>query len=191
MAISTYAELKTAVETWSQRGTAVTALVPDFIRLAESQIRNDIRVRAMVQTSTGTLSGTSVALPTRFAQVISVLINNDPVYYVDPTQWSELSDSATDRFTIIGETMYFKAGGDYSIEYYQWFADLSDDTDTNWLLTNFPDVYLFGALAECSVWTRDDPTVWRDRYMASVRKVHNTNRNSVGSPTVRPNGLVV
>jgi len=42
--ITTYAELQTSIATWLVRDD-LTAIIPDFITLAESKFKRDIRVR--------------------------------------------------------------------------------------------------------------------------------------------------
>lgn len=58
--------------------------------------------------------------------------------------------------TIEGDTLYLgTASVDLIVTYYQRFAPLADPTDTNWLLTNHPAVYLHGVLAEAYHWSKD------------------------------------
>ena len=45
------------------------------------------------------------------------------------------------------------------ITYYAKVAALSADADTNWLLTNNPDVYLYGSLVHTAPYLREDPRV--------------------------------
>ena len=51
MPISTYGELQSAVTVWLNRSD-VSAVVRDFIELAEARIARDLRLRAQVQTTT-------------------------------------------------------------------------------------------------------------------------------------------
>ena len=169
-----------------QRGTALDSVIPDFVALAESQIRQDVRCRAMEQSATGTLSGTTVALPTRFAEARRVILNDRPQRYVTPEEWTRQENYVTDRYTILGQNFLFQGSGDYQIDYYQWFAALSGASDTNWLLTNHPDVYLFASLAEAAVWTRDDPMIWVQRYQAALEKLRKAERNMTGPLVIRP-----
>jgi hypothetical protein len=177
MTISTYATLKTAVASWAHRGTTLASLIPDFIALAESQIRRDVRCRAMENTASGSLSATTVAIPTGFAEARRVLIGTDLQRYVTQDDWYACEQSGMNQYTIVGDNFKFAVStGTYQIDYFKWFAALSSDSDTNWVLTNHPDIYLFASLAEAAVWTREDPSIWRDRYAASVAKLRAADR---------------
>ena len=52
MSISTYLELKTAIQNWSKRSDTLS-VIDDFIDLAESDIAVNLKVRSMEGTATG------------------------------------------------------------------------------------------------------------------------------------------
>lgn len=186
MALATYGDLKTAVANWLHR-TDLTTQIVDFIALAESQIRQDVRVRAMEQSATGSLAATTLALPTRFAQARRVLINDDPVRYVTPEEFQPRRLWSSGLYTIEGTNFRFQqSSGTYQIDYYQWFAPLSANGDTNWLLTNHPDVYLCAALAEAAIFLRDDPMQWASKYQAALSKLSRADKSVTGPLVVRP-----
>ena len=174
MSISTYAELKTAVASWLNR-TDLTSVIPDFITLAETDIRQDVRVQAMEQLATGTLTGETLAHPTRFLEARRLVVASEVYDYVTPTKYDELTDSAV--FTSIGQTFYILGGLDgdaYSLIYYQAFAALSADSDTNWLLTNAPDVYLSAACRHGASYLKDaaDEQRFGQRYAGAVARLN-------------------
>ncbi len=76
-------------------------------------------------------------------------------------------------YTIVGDAIQFGPTPDavytVSLDYYQRFAALST-TPTNWLLTNHPGVYLFGALAEGAPYLMEDERtpLWDTKYRAEV-----------------------
>ena len=167
----TYTELKTAVAGYLHRSD-LTDVMDTFLELAEADIRRDVRVRAMEQTATGTLSGTTLALPTRFAEARNVVLSDRPQRYVtsDEFQWLENATS-TDRYTIKGESFYFlSADADYSIDYWQWFASLGS-TPTNWLLTNAPDVYLNAMLRHAGRYIMGDTSQWDQGYLMALQRL--------------------
>ena len=83
MAITTYAQLQTAVSGWLDR-TDLTTIIPDFITLAEAQFQRSIRHRSMVTRSTATISGRYSATPTDWMQTITLQLNTDPI---DPLEY--------------------------------------------------------------------------------------------------------
>lgn len=192
MAISTYLQLKTAVASWMHR-TDLTTIIPDFITIAESNIRRDLRLRAMEATATGTLTTTTLAFPTRLCEVRRVLLDTYEQEYVPPAHWAVLDTRSGGHYTILGETFQFQSStASYQIDYYAWFAALSADGDTNWLLTNHPDVYLFAAMVEAVGYTEGDPSKWMAKYAQAVQRVRSSDKN-FGGPlriAVRPETVV-
>ena len=80
MAISTYSELKTAVATWAHR-TDLTAVIPDFITLAESRINRLVNLNNTEQetTLTATIDVRTIALPSGFIEPLGLWLT----YYGD------------------------------------------------------------------------------------------------------------
>ena len=190
MAIGTYSELKTAVATWLHRAD-LTTIIPDFITLCEQRIRQDVRCRAMEASATGSLAASSLAFPTRLADIRRVVLAGEQLDYLPPDSFSVVEDTDTNHYTTKGETFYFQRdSGTYVIEYYQWFAPFSGANDTNWLLTNYPGLYLYGSLAEAAVYTREDPTVFATRYLAEVQRIRSSDRLTNEQLVVRTSGVV-
>lgn len=165
MALSTYSELQAAVKSWIDRNDA-DAKIPDFITLAEAEINSRVRIRQNVTSRTETLTaGTSaITLPLDFLEEV------DPINFTDSsdpiTKWSpddiDLSLATSPRgrpegYAILGTQIVFNRVADqtYSVNlrfYEKW--DIAGDL-TNWLLTNHPDAYLFGAVLEAQGWLGD------------------------------------
>lgn len=149
MSISTYGELKAAVLTWLDRSD-LSSQAAEFVALAEADIRNDVRCQAMEQFTTGTLSGETLAHPTRYVGARSMRVNGYPFLYVPPGVYQEHKDrsSLARVFTSIGQSFYIlngASGDSYALVWDQAFEAFSGDSDTNWLLTNHPAIYLGAA----------------------------------------------
>ena len=186
MAISTYGEFKTAIATWLNR-TDLTDNLGDIVTMAEASIRRDVRIRAMQQTASGTLSAATLALPTRFAEARRVLLADVVQQYVTPDQWYSRRNNADEQYTIVGETFHFQStSATYQIDYWQWFAAFSGTSDTNTLLTNYPDVYLFAGLAAAMDLLQGDSSKWEAKYRAAVARVHAAENKMAGPLVVRP-----
>lgn len=162
MAISTYGELKTAVASWLAR-TDLTATIPDLISLAEEDIKNDVRVRAMESLTTGTLDGSTLDHPTGFISARRLVVGNKRYEYRTPEAYQDAVASGNTTgfyfFTSIGSKFYIlngASGDSYSLIYTGGFTAFSADADTNWLLTNAPSVYLFGACRHGAMYLKDD-----------------------------------
>lgn len=190
MAIGTYGQLKTAVASWLHR-TDLTSVIPDFIALAESTIRKDIRCRAMEQTATGTLASSSLAFPTRFASARRVLLGTSIQNYVTPNVWYDVRNDVTDEYTIVGEAFQFQsASSTYQIDYWQYFASFSDDGDTNSLLTNNPEIYLAAALVEAHVYIKADPSYWLAKYQSAAAALKASENKFAGPMAIKPVAVV-
>lgn len=190
MALSTYSELKVSAAAWLNR-TDLTSIVGDFVTLAESDIRNDVRVQAMETRATGTLTGETLAHPTRYIEARTLFVGGKQYKYRTPEKYQILSDAgSTERvFTSIGQSLYILGGtsGDaYVLVYWQSFAPFSADADTNWVLTNAPDVYLWATCKQGAVWLKDQMQEARfgSLYASAVSRLNGREKFSAvsGSP---------
>lgn len=189
MSLDTYGELKTAVADWLKRAD-LTSSIPTFVALAEANIRRDVRVRAMEQEATGTLTAVTLALPTRFLEARRVILGTTVQDYVTPNEWYPLREAGTNQYTILGENFHFQKLADYTIQYWQAFAAFSADGDTNWLITNAPDVYLWASLEQAAIFIRDDSmaALSRAQYASALARLNATEQRArFGGPlAVRP-----
>ncbi len=188
MSITTYAELKTAVQNWLKRSD-LTSLIPDFITLCEADFNRRLRIRAMETESLSAMTTaqgvTTAALPTGWLQGRVVWLNGtDPrqeLQYVTPQQFWKMTGQTETRqpksFTITGENASFSPIPDaaYAVAatFYKRLDALSDTTTTNWMLTNAPDVYLFGTLKHAMPYIRNDARMplWDAQYQRAVMDV--------------------
>jgi len=74
------------------------------------------------------------------------------------------------------------------LTYYARIPELTDDADTNWLLTDWPDIYLYGSLLQASPYLRDDDRVpmWQSIYEKAIEKARvQDDRAEVSGSTLR------
>lgn len=154
----TYATLKADVLDWVAHGQA-TANVASFVRLAEAVIRRDVRVPVMDSTVSGSMADGAFDVPADAVELRRVVVNSYPLDYVPVERFQELETSGARGyyFTRIGNQVKVLQGGTgaYSLLYRAKFAALTDDSDTNWLLSNAYDVYLFQSLKQAAVYLKD------------------------------------
>jgi len=190
MAISTYAELKTSIANWLDRSD-LTSRIPEFIAFAEANIATDVRVRQMEKRVTASVSTEYFDLPTDYLEMLDIQLNTDPIRrlkYHTTHQMDTFAPSATTgeptRYTIIGTEVQVKPVPDatYTLEvaYISKFTAFSDDTDTNWLLTNHPQIYLYGALvaAEPFLDNTEKAQIWGALYNSAVENLNNQDKNA-------------
>ena len=188
MAIGTFAQLKTATANWLDRSD-LTSRIPEFITLAEARFNRVLRIRDMeaVSTSISTVAGTrEYSLPTRFVQMKEFHLTTDPLTplsYITPEMMTRMqagsSKSKPQVFTIIADNVRLGPNPDAvyttSMLYYQAFAALSDAATTNDMLTNNPDVYLYGTLLEAEPFIMNDERVglWLAAFEKAVSDIQN------------------
>jgi hypothetical protein len=184
MPISTYAELATAVNSFSSRPDR-SGDIDTYIALAEEAIYNGIgdirplRVQGMVASTSAGLP----TIPTDFLEAIRLTTTQSGIRTVLtylPTQnlAALTGDSSTAQyFTIVGDQIETGRSTivDYVLDYYKRFAALSGTATTNWILTNAPGIYLHGCLMALYKMTRDqtgEQSAMRD-FAASMTALKN------------------
>lgn len=181
MAISTYAELQTAVQSWLMDRTDLAPYAPDFITLAEnwlnygSDTSGPLRTTEMEATTTLSPALGVAALPADFLEYISVTpvaSHRFPLLYMTPDQaarsYSAGAGGVPVHFSIVGtnlQTYPYDSTG-LRLHYYQAIPSLSDVQPTNWLLTKSPGVYLRAALAQAAEFVKDDGEAMKQFEMA-------------------------
>lgn len=178
MAISTFGELKASIATYLARSD-LTASIPDFVKLAEQRINygsgepgdmyfsRALRIRQMAQVDEDlTISSDATALPSGFLELRHIRMDqatDQVLEYVTPDQLRRKYDSAATGVPrlcyVDGESLVVWPSPDASytakITYWKAFDAFSSDSDTNWLLTNAPGAYLYGALLEAAPFLRE------------------------------------
>jgi|TARA_R100000656_G_scaffold82451_1_gene60326 hypothetical protein len=205
MAISNYSELNTAVANWLDRDD-LTDRIPEFISLCEARFNRVLRIRAMetLDTSVSTVAGTkTIALPTGYVQMRDIHLNTSPIVqlqYVSPEIMNRIHAGSDvgkpDVYTIIGNNISLgptpSAAYEVSMLYYKTFDAITGLSPTNWVITNAPDIYLYGTLLEAEPFLMNDARVqlWataltqsinnlqeqdnKDRHSGSALRVMNT-----------------
>lgn len=163
MSLDTNTNLKAAIADWLNRSDLTTQIV-DFITLTEANIAADLKSSELVTTTTLTVDAQSKALPADFAGMVYIKIQGDypPLDYMTPDAfWAKYATYDASRpvcYTIQGNTIYFGGSPDqtYTADY-SYIAQPNIATDsTNRILVRYPNLYLYGALAEAYSFLGDD-----------------------------------
>ena len=195
MAISNYSELQTAVANWLDRDD-LTDRIPEFIALAEARFNRVLRLRSMEAkyTANTVASQRNLALPTGYIQMRNFQVNTSPLTtlsYVTPEIYDRLwggSTGGTPKFyTILANEVSFGPipGSVMEVEmlFYKKFDNLSGSVATNWLITNAPDIYLYGSMLEAEPFIMNDERVplWAaalERGVSDLQEQDNKDRHS-------------
>ena len=182
MAIGTYAELKTAVANWLDRDD-LTDRIPEFIALAEARMNRVLRIRLMEGKYTASTVGgqRNYALPAGYIQMRNFQVNTSPitpVQYVAPEIYDRLygsTQTATPEFyTIVANEIQLGPIPDSVLTlemlFYKKITALSGSNTTEAMLTDNPDIYLYGALMEAEPFIMNDERVglWAQGFQQAV-----------------------
>lgn len=185
MALTTYTELKASVADWLNR-TDLTNVIPDFISLAEAQIERTLRTRQMIVRATASIDTEYSAVPADFLETKSIKLNTNPVTALVFESIDALDSLKSTTYISPGRPGYFGiVGGQirvlpvpdstYTAEliYYAKLSKLSSSVATNWLLTQAPDVYLYGSLMQAAPYLKDDArvSVWAAIYTRGLEEL--------------------
>jgi len=185
MALSNYTELKASVADWLNR-TDLTGVIPDFIALAEAQIERTLRTRQMMVRATASIDTEYSAVPADFLETKSIKLNTNPVTSLTFETVDALDSLKSTTYISTGKPQFFSiVGGQirvlpvpdstYTAEliYYAKLSKLSSTNATNWLLTQAPDVYLYGSLMQAAPYLKDDSRipVWAAIYTRGLEEL--------------------
>jgi hypothetical protein len=185
MSIGTYAELQTAVANWLDRGD-LTDRITEFIDLTEARMNRVLRLQLMVNVDTTTLGGAAAlvggtrdyALPSGYLQMIDFTLTTDPITtlsYITPENmnrmWAGSQSGLPQAYTIFSNnssgtpvpTVKLGPAPDgaytYSMMFYKKIPALTPANTTEAMLTDNPDIYLYGALMEAEPFLMNDERV--------------------------------
>lgn len=199
MSLDTFANLKTSIADHLDRDD-LTSHIPDFITLAESRHKRDIRIREMITRSNLTVNARQISLPSGFLEPITFRLTTTPLTVLQYVNYHEMNrnyDNTTGKpslFTISGEIEFDKSPDTFytgEMVYYKAETALSDSNTSNNILAVAPDAYLYAALAAAAPFLMDDPRipVWNSFYKNAVDGLNELNKTRHSGPLVsRPAG---
>lgn len=201
MALDTYANLQTAIGNWLNRSDSDTiATIPDFIKVAESQmqrrfvsrIKDGLPIPRRMFTLNASFAVTNgaefISIPADFAGPISFQLPNTPQsieldYLDDVNLQAEKARAfwtgAPKFYTVVGSNLQLYPVADQAytatLVYINRFPTLSNSNTANWILTDYPDAYLYGALTASAPYLKDDARAqtWGTLFTAALDDICN------------------
>lgn len=193
-----YTGLKASIADFLNRSD-LTSTIPDFIALAEAQMTRRFvgRVgqglavpRRLIQRSDANIAAGAefIAVPDNFHGPLEFVLQGNPeavLDYLDPAtfqQWKEagsLTGLAPAYYTVVGGEFQFYPVADktYTAEltYIRRFPALSVTNASNWILADYPDAYLYGALVQSAPYLKDDSRAmtWGTLFTAALDDICN------------------
>jgi hypothetical protein len=191
MAISTYAELLTALENHLDRSDLDDRL-PEFVVIGEARIGREVKAKQMEQRVSTTPTDKYVSVPADFVSIRGVRIEGTLIGWMDYVSpdlffqtFASSNTGTSNKYTIFGDELIFPTTptGDVELWYYKKLTALA--TTTNTLFTVNPDLYLYAALTASAPYLLNDKRipVWEGLYRQakdSVNAAHEAGRFPAG-----------
>lgn len=157
--------------------------IPGFVDLCEADMAarlddgNDEASTTLSLTTSG-----SVTLPTGFKRMRRMRCYDGTIYWdlpqnaLAPSEYNGVTPSRPVSYTISGSTITSRPLPDktytLALDYYGTFTPLTG-TATNWILTSYPAVYLYGSLLHSAPFLGQDVRipVWNSAYEDAMEKL--------------------
>lgn len=185
MALANYDDLKASIADFLNRDD-LTAVIPDFITMAEAGLNRQIRHWRMEDRATALLDTQYTALPLNFLEPIRMSLSAGNTHTLELVGVQEITDLRANALNTSGRPRYFAIldqsievypapDGDYTMElvYYETLPSLETNS-TNWLMTNYPDAYLYGSLLHSAPYLQEDVRLqtWSALYQSVVSAIN-------------------
>lgn len=171
--------------------TDLAASIPTFIALAELQMRRTLRVRQMEIS----LAETSIVdnVITLDADVVDVKALWIPGSEHDPLERKSfeqvLAGGPNGRPTMYARKgpldLFFDGASDVQGVLYQEIPALTEAAPTNWLATDGFDVYIYGALIQCAIYTKADKSIYEEQYQGAIAALMGVDQRYTGPMRIR------
>ncbi len=185
-----YTQLVSAIADLMHR-TDLGAAIPTFISLAEARLNRHLRVRQMETDLAPTaILNNRITLAQDIADVKLLWV---PGYEGTPIERQSILGAVSGgtqglptMYARTGERdLHFNGGGSVQGVLYRKIPALSGSNLTNWLVSESPDVYLYGALIQAAIYTKDDPLLYQEQYTAAVNEVSGNDQRYTGDLRAR------
>lgn len=206
MAYGTYAELQAAIlDELNRNGdTKTVAAIPGWIRLAEADIAREVTTRNVTRNTALSLASGEVTLPADVGEIESLTLNDTTKGFATLTRATPdfvaqqralmQASGVPGWFAVVNGVLILAPSPDQTylatVIYEPQVTPLAAQGDTNWFLTNHPDLYFYGALLHATGWLGLDlngPEVqsWNTRYTNALNGLRREKqRHEYGGPLV-------
>ena len=185
MALANYDDLKSSIADFLNRDD-LTAVIPDFITMAEAGFNRQLRHWRMEDRAVALLDTQYTALPNNFLEPIRMSITSGDTSIMEIVSVQELTDLRANALNTSGKPRSYAIldqsievfptpDGDYDLEmvYYETLPDLATNS-TNWLMNYYPDAYLYGSLLHSAPYLQEDNRlpVWTALYQSAISAIN-------------------
>ena len=168
-----YADLITEVADWLARDDLNSA-IPSFIKLAEQKFYRELRLRFQETEVVLPVVDQVAVLPGDFLKVITLLNGDCKLDYV--TRYTKSNSLSPTQYSTLNFTLLVGPNiEEVSLRYYARPPALTaiPPNDTNWVLENAYDLYLYGALQEAEPYIQADARlpVWKTLFEQAIAQL--------------------
>ena len=187
--ITNYGELQAAIKSYLYNRKDLDAQIQTFISLSEKKMfrllrapENERLVQTVVPDGQSTPSYTE---PDDYLELKFLTMDGNPLTRISDLELkTRLANDAAPGFPslfgrVLKEYIFWRVpDSNYTLDFYYWtdFSDtpLVDDADTNAILLEYPDLYLYGALLEAMPFLVDDARIgtWSTFYISTLESAN-------------------
>ncbi len=201
--MDTYANLQLALlDEIDIEGTNLETAMPNMIARAEAKINRTLRLDKMEQLSYATWDSTTDRrwpYPDDMVEMLSLRVKvageDDSEYrrmrYIEPAEFHKYYKpaGAPEYYTLRKNGEFDKvADATYTMEmhYLKKWSLADEGTGINWLLTNHPDIYMYGSMAEVEMYERNPQNVvgWKSIFEQAMKELNDNNHKSHNDATL-------
>lgn len=188
MAIQRLADLRDTVRDWANRKDIADQIVDDFINIAQARATRLLRIPAIQTVATVTITDGAFTLPLDYVETTDlslevsngvVTLERKPLSEVEALRTGASNSGVPRHFARKGASVLIAPTSQApdTASLYYWYAPpvLQEDDDTNWFVTDAPEVLLYGALKELSGFIKDNSSlpIWESQFQAAMVEVQN------------------
>jgi len=181
MALTTYAGLKTEVAAWLHRND-LTDRIPTFIEFATHRLTRSITSPRMEASTTLSVVNGTATLPTNFRSAVAMTLGTVEYKAITAADMRAMNQGGIRPtypvYSIVNNQIkvYPADSSSPTFIYTVQLTTLAADADTNWVLQDYPDVYLMASLAEARKFVLDDNRLVQYEQM-TIARIDELNRN--------------
>ena len=196
MSLATFGDLKAAIAAWITRPSSTDADLADWIALCEARLNRELRVSRMLARETTTAADEFIAVPPDFLAARWLRLTGPPytrLGYRSPEQMAariaEQPCGPPDSYSRVGGEFWLSPAPADPVElellYYAQIPALADASPSNWVLGDFPDAYLHGAVLEAALYFEDTELADRHSglFAAALEAIRSSDaRDAIAAP---------
>lgn len=198
--VTTYQELQDHIADTLLRADLAT-VIKTFIQMAEAGFKRNKKFRKISDRGNFQISADGVSLPSDFQSLESwyhdgntffgpiEIVNSDMIGHLKGGRFGGATGAPAFAAIVNGKARFApEPDQTYTTQMIYWrkVSSLSPGNPTNWLLTDHPDIYIYGALLHSAPYLKDDPRLqmWQTLHDTAAEDLSNATEEEQFSGTL-------